>query len=129
MSDKLFNTGSVFFTELKISLKVIWIIFSVIALLIMILSFVNPDLLISKAPVCISRSLSGEECFMCGSTRAFTEISAGRFEKASELNRMSIFIYLFITANEIVFFTFIIKFIFLNFKSGNKADKLSASVK
>ncbi|MBK7255186.1 MAG: DUF2752 domain-containing protein [Ignavibacteria bacterium] len=117
MSDKLFSKNRVFFSELKFSLKVIWIIFSVLVLFILMLTFFNPELLISKAPVCISKSLSGEECFMCGSTRAFAEISAGRFEKASELNRMSIIVYLFFVINEIIFFTFIIKFIILKFTS------------
>ncbi|MBS1550734.1 MAG: hypothetical protein JST15_01545 [Bacteroidetes bacterium] len=62
-----------------------------------------------------------------GTNYKYTSNSAGRFEKASDLNRISIVAYLIFVINGIMFFTFIIKFIFLNFTSIRKANKLNIS--
>ena len=47
-------------------------------------------------------SLYGEECFMCGMTRAFIEISGGNFFNAYNLNRLSLFLFSALVINSVV---------------------------
>lgn len=108
-----------FKTDLRISLKVVWIIISAFMTFIMFMSVFYPEALISAAPVCYSKMFYNTECFMCGMTRAFTDISAGNFFKALELNEMSIALYLIFTINTIAFFYLVfikIKRMFFKFK-------------
>lgn len=52
-------------------------------------------------PVCVSRQLYGESCFLCGMTRGFIEISRGNLEKAREFNVYSVALYGIFAVNEI----------------------------
>ncbi len=97
-----------FISELKFSFKIVWIIISILIFVTLFLSFIFPEVLLNISPVCVSRSLYGRECFMCGTTRAFVEISSGRFSEAFELNKFSVFIFIMFTINSILFFAFII---------------------
>ncbi len=78
-----------FKTELKLSIEIAWIIYSVVILLILILCVFFPETLIKTSPVCVSKMYYGEECFMCGMTRAFVEIALGNFSKAHSFNNFS----------------------------------------
>ncbi|MBS1552327.1 MAG: DUF2752 domain-containing protein [Bacteroidetes bacterium] len=104
-----------FISELKFSFKIVRIIISIIIFVILFLSFIFPEVLLNISPVCVSRLLYGRECFMCGMTRAFVEISSGRFSEAFELNKFSVFIFIMFTINSILFFAFIIKAIIVRF--------------
>ncbi len=92
-----------FKNDLRISLKSVWIIFSLIITTGLTISVLYPETLISAAPVCYSKILFNTECFMCGMTRAFINISAGKFSEASDLNVMSIAVYFIFAVNTIVF--------------------------
>ncbi|TDX86348.1 DUF2752 domain-containing protein [Epilithonimonas xixisoli] len=86
--------------ELKNAIKIVWQISGVLSILILlILFFVDENLILSKMPTCEYQKI-GKECFLCGSTRAFIEIKNMNFEKAWSLNKFSFFIFgaLFINA-------------------------------
>jgi len=61
--------------EIRAAFKIVWIIYSAIALLVIAITVFSAGTLHEISPVCLSKSLYGEECFMCGMTRAFVEIS------------------------------------------------------
>ncbi len=79
--------------EIKTAIKITWIIYSALILTVLFLTSFFPETLYSISPVCYSISLYGEECFMCGMTRAFIEISDGNFINAYYLNRLSLFLF------------------------------------
>ncbi len=89
--------------ELKLSIEIAWIIYSVVILLILILSVFLPETLIKISPVCVSKMYYGEECFMCGMTRAFVEISTGNFSKANSLNNFSLILFSVFILNTLLF--------------------------
>ena len=92
-----------FMKDLNASLEIVWMISSLIIAAVLFLAYFFPETLCSLSPVCISKSLYGEECFMCGMTRAFVFISGGNFIKASELNSLSIYLFSVFAINTIVF--------------------------
>lgn len=100
-------TGS-FISDLKISLKAVWIILSFVTLAVLYLSFFQPEILLNTAPVCLSKAVTGNECFMCGTTRAFTELAEGNLKKASVLNYYGVFIFTGFLLNGIFFIYFLI---------------------
>ncbi|MEO8209711.1 MAG: DUF2752 domain-containing protein [bacterium] len=89
--------------DLKLSLEIAWIIYSLIILSVLILSAFFPEVLIKISPVCISKMYYGEECFMCGMTRAFVEISKGDFSKAYSFNNFSLILFSLFVLNELLF--------------------------
>jgi hypothetical protein len=96
-----------FKNDLKISLNAVWIIISLIIITVLLLSVFYPELLLSAAPVCFSKVLYKSECFMCGMTRAFVEISKGNFSSAITLNNLSLILYSAFAFNTFVFFFYI----------------------
>lgn len=88
--------------DLRFSIAVVWKIYSAIILLVIILSVFFPELLIKISPVCISKSVYGEDCFMCGMTRAFVEIPKGNFPEAYMLNSFSIILYSLFILNSLL---------------------------
>lgn len=107
---------TVFLSDLKKSIKAVWIILSLLTFIVLILSVFFPDLLMEVSPACLSKTISGRECFMCGTTRAFTEFGQGNFKEGIELNRLSIILFFALIINIIVFFAFIIKKLIAKFK-------------
>ncbi|MCY7361256.1 MAG: DUF2752 domain-containing protein [Ignavibacteria bacterium] len=97
-----------FKSDLQISLIIIWLIFSTIFLSILVSSFLFPSQVLSTAPVCVSKIINGDECYMCGTTRAFTEISKGSFVNALRLNQFSIILYFIFLINSVLFFIYLI---------------------
>lgn len=89
---------------LKISAKAVWYILSATIMVLLAITFLFPDVLMKAAPVCISKSLYGQECFMCGTTKAFIEISKGNFSNAYLLNKLSIILFSLFILNTITFF-------------------------
>lgn len=80
--------------DLKLSLVITSHVISAVMLIVIVLSIFYPKLFIELSPVCLSKSLHNSECFMCGTSRAFVEISNGKFFEAFALNKLSPLIYL-----------------------------------
>ncbi len=97
-----------FKTDLRLSIEIVWIIFSVIILGIIMMSYFLPETLLKLSPVCISKSRFGTECFMCGMTRAFMEISRGNLYSALTLNGLSIFLFSMFVLNTLTFVSYLI---------------------
>ncbi len=98
-----------FIYDLKTAAGAAWYFLSALVLVLILITLLFPDMLMKIAPVCISKSLYGEECFMCGSTRAFVEISKGNFFNAYLLNKFSIILFSMFILNTMIFLTFIVK--------------------
>lgn len=95
--------------ELKTAIQIILQISGVLSILILlVLFFVDENLILSKMPTCEYRKI-GKECFLCGSTRAFFEIKNMNFEKAWSLNKFSFFLFGALVINAILFLKTIIK--------------------
>ena len=95
--------------EIRAAFKIVWIIFSALALLVIVITAFSAETLHEISPVCLSKSLYGEECFMCGMTRAFVEISEGNFINAYILNKLSIFLFSVMSLNSILFILYTVK--------------------
>jgi len=93
--------------EIRAALKIVWIIFSALVLLVMVITFFSAGTLHEISPVCISKSLYGEECFMCGMTRAFAEISSGNIYNAGILNKLSPYLFSVMTLNSVIFILYV----------------------
>lgn len=92
--------------EIRAAFKIVWIIYSALVLIVIVITFFSPGTLHEISPVCLSKSLNGEECFMCGMTSAFTEISKGNIINAYTLNKLSIFLFTVMSLNSIFFIIF-----------------------
>lgn len=101
--------SAAFSSELKIAFRIVWIILSIFIFAILILSFFFPYTFMDISPVCVSKSVYGAECFMCGMTRAFIEISSGRFSEAFNLNKLSLILFSVFFINSVIFISYIIK--------------------
>lgn len=93
--------------EIRAALKIVWIIYSALALIVILITVFSAGALHEISPVCLSKSLYGEECFMCGMTRAFVEISAGNFYNAGILNKLSLYLFSFMTLNSVIFIFYV----------------------
>lgn len=82
-----------FISELRLALQIALTIFSGVIFAALLLSFFFPEILLKISPLCISKIYANEECFMCGMTRAFIEISNGNFSNAYSLNQLSFYFY------------------------------------
>jgi len=96
-----------FKNEIRAALKIVWIIYSALVLIVILITLFSSGTLLEFSPVCISKSLYGEECFMCGMTRAFAEISAGNFQKAGILNKLSLYLFSVMTFNSVIFILYV----------------------
>lgn len=97
----------IFLVELKQAFRIVWYIISLIGLVILFAAlFMKHDLVLSITPTCASIKYFNKECILCGMSRAFLEIRDLRFFEAYQLNRGSIFLFLFFCANSIIFITF-----------------------
>lgn len=104
-----------FFSEIKVSLKITGYIISSIMFVIIFIAFIFPETLLKLSPVCTSKLLYNQECFMCGTTRAFIEIANGNFSGAFDLNKFSIALFfIFFAFSCLLFFSLIKKLIIQN---------------
>ena len=95
--------------ELKNAIQIVWQISGVLSILILlVVFFVDENLILSKMPTCEYQKI-GKECFLCGSTRAFIEIKNMNFDKAWSLNKLSFLIFGALAINTILFLKTIIK--------------------
>lgn len=96
-----------FKNDFRIAINAVWIIVSLIMITVLILSVKYPETLLGAAPVCFSKTFYNTECFMCGMTRAFAEISKGNFSDALKLNYLSLIFYIFFALNIAAFILYI----------------------
>lgn len=101
--------SDIFKKEVRAALKIVWIIYSALVLLVLVINVFSAGTLHDISPVCLSKSLNGEECVMCGMTRAFVEISEGNIINAYILNKLSIFLFSVMSLNSILFILFTVK--------------------
>lgn len=81
----------------------VWIFYSALALMAVLLTALLPDTLVYKTtPQCYSVKQFGQECFMCGSTRGFVAMGNCNITKAWSFNRLSVLLYITIIINSIV---------------------------
>lgn len=95
--------SNTFKKDLKFSIEIVWKIYSVLILIVIIFSLFFPELLLKISPVCISKSIYGKDCFMCGMTRAFIEIPKGNFSGAYTLNKFSLILFSLFNLNTLLF--------------------------
>ena len=89
--------------DLNKAIKTVWQIFSVVTLLVILASIFMPEsLLYENIPVCEYKTI-GKECFLCGMTMAFVEISKLNFNLALQLNSVSLLFYSTFMANNLIF--------------------------
>ncbi|RZJ39150.1 MAG: DUF2752 domain-containing protein [Chryseobacterium sp.] len=97
--------------ELKNAIRIVWQISAIASIaLLLILFFADNTWILSAAPTC-EYSAKGEECFLCGSTRAFTEIKNFNFKNALALNKLSILLFALMVINALVFANHLFKLI------------------
>jgi len=96
---------------LKNAIRIVWQISAIASIaLLLILFFADNTWILSAAPTC-EYSAKGEECFLCGSTRAFTEIKNFNFKNALALNKLSILLFALMVINALVFANHLFKLI------------------
>lgn len=96
--------------DLDLSLRVVWLISSLVILLILASPFVLGSTRVQRlAPVCQSRLREGKPCGFCGMTTGFLAISEGRFQDAGRANHAAIPLYAVFVMNEIAMLMFVRK--------------------
>ena len=102
-----------FAKEHLLAIKIVWLILTIIIIIVLIFPFLFNDNIIKElTPKCTKLSSCGEECFFCGTTRAFIHISKGEFQEAQYKNQGSLFLYCIFIINIVIFIFQIIKTLF-----------------
>jgi hypothetical protein len=87
--------------EVKAGLRISWYVMGALILAILIVpAVVSAERIYAAAPRCEWKTKYGRECFMCGMTTAFVEISRGRPGDAQRSNRGSVPLYSVLVMNE-----------------------------
>lgn len=85
------------------AIKIVWQFFSIVTLFVILGSLLIPESLLYKnIPVCEYKAI-GKECFLCGMTTAFMDISKLNFNLALQLNSGSLLLYCTFVANNLIF--------------------------
>tara|TARA_B100001741_G_C16510740_1_gene579552 strand:+ start:514 stop:843 length:330 start_codon:yes stop_codon:yes gene_type:complete len=96
------------------SLLIAWGMISILIIAVLIVPFlIKSDLILQNMPICPSK-LNQSNCFLCGMTQAFIEISHGNLDIAQEINQLSIPLYSIFTINSIIFAFLLIKKVIYN---------------
>jgi len=89
--------------ELRLALRWVWLIVSLIVLGVLIAPFILPEAALARlVPVCEAKVKANRECALCGMTTAFLAISNGRFADARAANRGGPSLYALFVLNEIL---------------------------
>jgi len=92
------------YKEQKEAMLIVWAVISVATALTTISPFfMDRQGILQNSPTCISKKQLNVDCFLCGMTRAFIEISGGNFRNANDLNNGSLYVYFSFVLNFIVF--------------------------
>lgn len=95
--------------QLAKALKKVWIIYSLLALLVLLAAvFIPNEVILNNTPTCYSVKQFGKECFMCGSTRSFVMAGSGNFEAAASMNKMALALFMLIIINSLILLYFFI---------------------
>jgi len=87
----------------------VWQISAILSItILLILFFVDENIILSKLPTCEYKAKGGE-CFLCGSTRAFIELKRLNFSGAFALNKLSPFVFGFLILNSLIFLKYLVK--------------------
>jgi len=90
--------------QLRNAFFIVWIVISVIACCILVVSFFLPQgLIYDLTPECEWQAKYGKPCPLCGMTHSFFLISSGRFSEAVAFNQYSLFLYGLFCVNGILF--------------------------
>jgi len=109
------------FSDLKISLLIVWFLISIMVLVVLAVPFIIDHKTILRAtPECQWRMKHGRECILCGMARSFLLISKGCFAQAYSLNRGSIVLYLIFVANDLAFLMFLLQFTVKRLRLSNR---------
>ena len=93
--------------ELKAALRIVWIVISGIVLATLLAPWIlTPEQIAAATPKCEWKVRYGKECFLCGMTTAFIEITHGQFRDAQRANRGSIPLYTSFLGNEVALVLF-----------------------
>ena len=96
------------------SLLIAWGIISTLIIIVLVTPFfINSDFILQNTPICPSK-LNQSNCFLCGMTQAFIEISRGNLDTAQTFNQLSIPLYGIFIINSIIFAFLLIKKIIYN---------------
>ncbi|WP_369426754.1 DUF2752 domain-containing protein [Profundicola chukchiensis] len=91
-------------------------IITTVSAVILILPFlVDSKIILQISPTCTYKTQFNLECFFCGMSRAFIEISKGNLSSAISLNRGSLFLFILFSINIIIFSIY---FIYKTFQKG-----------
>ena len=97
-------------TQLKIAFKIVWLIFSILIFILLLLPYILPhEIFDTIVPKCSWKQKYNKECIFCGMTNAFFKITNGNIPGAYKQNNLSIFVYTLFVVNEIVFLTHLLK--------------------
>jgi len=84
--------------------KAAWVVYSIAALLIIIISAcIQQKYVLQATPACYSIRQFGKPCFMCGSTRSFMQMGRGNIHQALSYNRFAVALFLIFIVNSIIF--------------------------
>lgn len=97
------NPFAEYLSRMKMPVAYAWIACSLVLLFVMLSAFVLPEKVVyDLAPECEWKVKYDKECFACGLTRGFVNISDGNFETASDANSLSVYLFLIFAFNEII---------------------------
>ncbi|HCE43940.1 MAG TPA: hypothetical protein DET40_10365 [Lentisphaeria bacterium] len=98
--------------DLRKVLLIVWMMIGLAVLLMIAVPFLfKEDAVLGNLPECSYKKLYGRECLFCGMTRSFYCISRGELGKASEFNRLGLYLYAAFAVNEACILIFILKLI------------------
>lgn len=87
--------------ELKTALRIVWIVISSVMLATLVGPWIlTPGQIAAAVPPCERKARYGKECFLCGMTTAFIDISRGRLRAAQRSNHGSVPLYAGFLLNE-----------------------------
>jgi len=90
-------------SNVRTAFVIAWLILALLSIPVVAAPFVLPSQTISRwTPVCERKAKSGEECLLCGMTRAFLLIGEGRLQEASLRNHASVPLFLVLLGNQLL---------------------------
>jgi len=98
-------------SHVRTALVISWLILTLLSIPAVAAPFVLPGDTISRwTPVCERKAKTGQECLLCGMTRAFLLIGEGRFQDASHHNRASVPLFFLLLGNQLLTVCFVWRF-------------------
>lgn len=87
----------------RLAALIAWLILTVLSVPVVAAPFLLPATTIARwTPVCQRKARSGQECLLCGMTRAFLLIGQGNPREATHANRGSLPLFLVLLSNQLL---------------------------